>query len=155
MKPNLQVVPSLPVDGAVLDTPPLIPPNTYRVRVIDWATCRMFGRQPKLVLRCEVCDFGKHLGVRLCRYYNVRRVGRLGRRGNFSVGWSSDLVREYARLVGMPARRDRIALSRYCKLLLLAEVETVEQSARQEPLPACAQYSVIRRFLRVEAGSNA
>ena len=152
MKADLHAIAGPDAEGTILDAPPLIPAGSYRVRVLDWSTCRMFGRQPKVLIRCQVCDLGNHFGVQLFRYYNARRVGRLGRNGTFSAGWSSDLVREHARLVGWPVRCDRLTLSRYKKLVLLAEVVTVEKTRSQEALPTCTQYSVIRRFLRVEAG---
>ena len=69
----------------------------------------LFGRQPELVLWFVVMDFGSSFEVRLPRYYNVRQtIGPKGKFGRFRVGRQSDLVREYARLLPLPVRLDRI-----------------------------------------------
>lgn len=115
----------------------------------------MFGRQGKLALHFAIVDMGDYFGVPLERWYNCRIKGTTGRNGRFSVGWASDLVREYAALVGMPARNDRIALMRYEPLVLTAEVETVETTRAQEKLPVELHYSVIRKLVAVEIGKAA
>lgn len=144
-----------PPDGEIEHVPALVPRGTYRVRFLYWSTHLMFGKQGKLAMHFAIMDLGEFFGVELVRWHNCRVKGATGRYGRFAVGWGSDLVREFARIVGMPMRPDRIALTRYEPLLLVAEVETVEMTRMQEKLPASLRYSVIRRLVGVEAGKVA
>jgi hypothetical protein len=144
-----------PPSGEIEHVPALVPPGRYSVRFLHWSTHMMFGRQGKLAMHFAIMDQGEHFGVRLIRWYNCRVKGIVGRNGRFSVGWGSDLAREYGRLVGMASRADRIALTKYSPLLLVAEVETVETTRLQERLPVEMQYSVIRRLIAIEAGKAA
>jgi len=130
-------------DGEIEDAPALVPPGEYQVRLRNWWTGMLFGgKAAKLVLNLEIVEFGEHLGKRLQRWYNVRRlVGKPGPNGGFKAGWSSDLVREYATLISLAPnqRNDRIALSRYKPLVLVADVVTVEEDAKQNKLPPALQ----------------
>lgn len=139
-------------EGEIDGAPPLLPPGEYRLKFEGWSTVMLFGRSPKLVMHFTVCDFGEHFKAGLSRWYNLRRIkGKAGKNGQFIVGWSSDLVRDYARLVGMPHRADRIALSKLKDLLVIGRVETVTKDRSQRPLPDGMHYSVIRELLRAEA----
>jgi hypothetical protein len=142
-------------DGEIELVPSLVPQGRYRVKFSHWSTGIMFGRQGKLALHFTICDQGDYFGNPVVRYYNVRIKGKTGRNGRFSAGWGSDLLREYVSLVGMATRNDRIALSKYAPLLLVAEVGTVDTSRAQEKLQPALHYSVIRKLVAVEAGRRA
>lgn len=138
-------------EGAISGFQPLIPPGEYKLMFETWATVLLFGRSPKVVLTFKVIDFGEHFETRLKRWYNARKLtGKIGKHGQFSAGFSSDLVREYGRLIGLPSRTDRIALSRYNGHVVTGLVGTVNKDRTQKPLPAGLEYSVIQALLRVE-----
>ena len=135
------------IEGGV---PPLVPPGQYQLALENWSTVMLFGRAPKLVLQFKICDFGPHFELKLPRWYNVKKLkGKVGRNGRFTVGWSSDLVRDYARLIGMPARMDRINLDALRGLVAIGMVETVTRDRSQSVLPACCQYSVVRAMVGI------
>jgi hypothetical protein len=138
--------------GEIENIPPLVREGIYTVKFMHWWTGILFGRRPKLAIVFRICDQGDYFGIELRRWYNVKPKGKLGRNGEFKAGWSSDLVREYANLVGMPRRNDRIALTRYTGLLINAEVKTVRETREQQALPEALQYSVIKRLVSIEAG---
>ncbi|WP_152669953.1 hypothetical protein [Lysobacter capsici] len=138
-------------EGTIDGAPPLIPPGEYRLKFETWATVMMFGRSPKLVLTFKVIDFGAHFETKLKRWYNVRRLrGKAGKHGQFSAGWSSDVVREYGRLIGLPQRTDRIAISAYGGRVIVGKVGTVNKDRTQQALPTGLEYSVIQTLLRTE-----
>jgi hypothetical protein len=142
--------------GEVECVPPLIPPGTYRLRFSHWWTGILFGKAHKLAVSFKVMDFGEHFDAELRRWYNVQipQGRRTGRNGVFKAGWGSDLMREYASLIGMVKRNDRIALTHYANKVILGEVVTVKTAHDQEELPEALQYSVVRRLLSVEAGQR-
>lgn len=133
------------VDGGM---PALVPPGDYRLKFETWSTVMLFGRQPKVVLRFRICDFGPHFELGLARWYNVTKLrGKVGRQGRFSVGWSSDLLRDFAKLVSMPHRVDRINLDALSGLLIVGRVETVVKDRSQGVLPSACHYSVVREIV--------
>lgn len=134
-----------PAEGSIEgEMPVLIPPGKYQMRCTGWETRMLYGRQPKVVLRLEVCDFGPYFGLKLARWYNAHKLKEPPRRkGKFVAGWSSDLVREYAGIIDEPNRNDRIALSRLRDILLVGHVVTVTRDRCQRRLPAAVQYSVV------------
>lgn len=135
------------VDGGL---PALVPPGEYRLRFETWSTVMLFGRQPKVVLKFRICDLGPHFELGLTRWYNATKLkGKVGRHGRFSVGWSSDLIRDYAKLVCMPNRVDRINLDALRKLLIVGRVETVVKDRSQGALPESCQYSVVRAIVGI------
>jgi hypothetical protein len=141
-------------DGEIKQIPALVPEGIYRLRFLGWSTHILFQRAHKVALHFAVMDMGEHFGKRVLRWYNATVKAPIGQNGRFKVGWSSDLLREYATLVGMPSRADRIALTRYEPLLLLGKIETVDSTSRQEKLPLELQYSVVRKLVGVEAGQQ-
>jgi hypothetical protein len=115
----------------------------------------MWGKQNKLILWFSIADFGQHHGIRIARYYNVTRiVGKPGKNGAFKLSWSSSLLREYASLILMPTRLDRIYLHHLSSLLIVGMVKTVRKTSQQEVLPEALHYSVVQKLLRVEAGAD-
>jgi hypothetical protein len=135
--------------GEIVDRPPLIPPGNYQLKFESWATCIMWGKQAKLIAWFSVTDFGDHFGVRLPRYYNVKRlIGKAGNNGRFKAAWNCDLVREYATLLPMPSRLDRLYLDHLQPLLITGMVNTVTRTAEQEDWPNSLRYSVVRKLLK-------
>ncbi|UHQ19516.1 hypothetical protein LVB87_15215 [Lysobacter sp. KIS68-7] len=131
-------------EGVVDDMPPLIPPGKYQMRCTGWETRLMFGKQAKVGVHLEVCAYGPFFGTKFTRWYNARELkGRPGRNGKFKAGWSGDLVREYAAIVDMPERSDRIALTRLREVLLIGHVATVTHDRRQRALPPALHYSSV------------
>ncbi|OOG38178.1 hypothetical protein B0E51_15175 [Rhodanobacter sp. C05] len=125
------------------------------MRLTHWQTAILWGRSQKVILHFTVCDLGPHFGVKLQRYYNAEKiVGRPCKYGRFKLGWNHDLVREYALLLPMPQRLDRLHLERLQSLLIVGRVETTTTTARQKRIPDALQYSVVRELLRVEAGNQ-
>ena len=153
-KRNAPSAPSA-AEGEIEHVPALVPPGAYRVRFSHWWTALMFGKQGKLALVFKVCDIGPHFEAEIPRWYNVKLRGKAGRNGGFKVGWRSALLADYVKLIGLPNRNDRIALTRYSDLLLAVEVETVSQGSKQEALPKSLHYSVIRELTAIEAGRKA
>jgi hypothetical protein len=148
---KLKIVPSDgegEIDGGI---PPLIPPGTYQLMFHGWSTAMMFGKSPKVVLHFSVCDFGEHFGTKLSRWYNAARLtGKPGKSGKFKAGWHSDLFREYVSIVGVPARTDRIALSRYSGMIVMGQVQTVEEDRDGRKIPEPLRYSIVRKLVRKE-----
>lgn len=142
---------SCPVSG---DYAPLVPEGDYRVQVTGWRTRLMHGRQPKVCLNCTVLDSGSYLGAVIPRWFNVEAlIGPPRSRGRFKVGIHSKLFREYCRLSGRKDRPDRISIGALVNVTLIARVRTVKEEADGTAIPEAAQYSVIDRFLELEAGS--
>jgi hypothetical protein len=140
-------------EGEIESPAVLIPDGVYQVAFQHWYTVRMFGKANKLAIVFKIVDQGPFFGAVLCRWYHVRRfIGHIGKSGRFTAGPHSDLVREYAAIVGFPARMDRIALSAYRNCVLNVEVGTVGSDSKQRDLPGAARYSVIRRLVAVAAG---
>lgn len=137
------------IDGPL---PALIPPGEYQLALSHWTTYRLFGRAPKLALWFKVVDMGPHFGALLARHYNVRALkGKPGRHGGFKAAPGCDLVRDYARLLSLPARFDRFNLQALKSRIALGRVDTVKTTARQQELAPAVRYSVVRELLRLEA----
>jgi hypothetical protein len=131
-------------EGIIDGVRPLIPPGKYQMRYSEHQTVKLFGRQAKVVVRLKVCTNG-YVGVELERWYNAKRlIGKPARYGRFHVGQSCDLVREYAGILDLPRRFDRIPLSKLKDELLVGDVDTVTTDRNQRPLPQSLHYSVVR-----------
>lgn len=137
------------IDGPL---PALIPPGEYQLGLSYWTTYKLFGRAPKLTLWFKVLDMGPQFGALLPRHYNVKAlVGQAGRHGRFKAAAGCDLVRDYARLLALPARFDRFDLQCLKARVAVGRVETVKTTARQQELAPAVRYSVVRELLRLEA----
>jgi hypothetical protein len=129
------------------ERPALVPPGTYELKFLHHETCVMFGRAPKLACWFTVITMGEHFGVKLARFYNVRRIiGRPARNGRFKAGWKCNFVREYGRLFRLPSRLDRIAMSEFTRHVILGKVRTVTHGSDQAQIPDGLQYSVIEEL---------
>ena len=144
--PRLEIV-----DSIEWDRDPLIDSGRYRLKFEFYETRLIFGHA-KIALRFTIADFGQFFGVPLSRWYNARRViGRPSKNGNFALsGKRSDLFIEHCELFDMRIPRlDRVPMSAFDGKYILAEVETVTRRHDQRSLPQQAQYSVVRRLLKV------
>lgn len=147
--PKLTVVASN--DGEV-ELPALIPAGEYQLRLTHWTTYTLYGRSPKLSLWFTVITQGNCFGTVLARHYNVLRlIGKAGRGGRFKAPAGGDLVRDYARLLALPGRFDRLNLEQLKRHVVVGNVGTVTTTARQKSLAPAVQYSVVRELLRLEA----
>lgn len=153
-KPRLS---SVPLDDFEIDAgfTTLVPPGRYSVAFVDWWTGKMFGKAQKIALRFTIMDMGDHFGKSLTRWYNARRlIGKYGLHGRFQVGRGSDFLADYVRLLGMPARTDRISLMKLRHLIISADVEIVQKNHEQKSIIEPLQYSVIRRLVSIECGNS-
>lgn len=145
---------STPDSGcAALDgeRPSLVPPGTYDVSYIGFSTFILFGRASKLNVQFKILTMGEHFEKRISRYYNITRlIGRPGIGGRFKVGFSSDFLREYAKLFPVPNRLDRIPMSAFEKHIFTAKVRTVEKGSQQEDIPESLRYSVISELIGIK-----
>ena len=113
----------------------------------------MFGRAKKLGLIFRITDFGDHFGKEVLRWYNIRRfIGPTGKHGRFQAMKGSDFITDYVRLVGMPTRTDRASLTKYERILIKAQIVTVNSNSTQGEILEPLQYSVVRQLIAVEAG---
>jgi hypothetical protein len=135
----------LPVIPAATELLPLIPEGVYSFAFVAHETHRFFNRSDKAVLWFRVLDFGDHFNKVLPRYYNVRRlIGKPGRNGNFAVGRSSDLLREFCCVSTAPITRlDRLPLTTLQNVTVRARVRVVSKDGYQKALPETLHYSVV------------
>ena len=132
--------------------PPLIKPQKYEFVYVYHETIKLFsGRALKVVYWFRVYSMGEYNGIVLPRYYNIQKIiGKPGKNGLFVAGWKSDFLREYARLFGMPLRKDRLPLGCYTKHIFEGTVRTVIKGANQKLIDKGLQYSVIRELTGVK-----
>ena len=131
-----------------------VPPGTYNVAFVSWWTGLMFGKAKKLGLIFKITDFGEHFGKQVMRWYNIRRfIGHTGKHGRFQAMKGSDFIRDYVRLFGMPTRTDRASLTKYERILIKAQIVTVNLNSSQSDILEPLQYSVIRQLNAIEAGT--
>lgn len=134
------------------EMPALLPERDYQLRLDHWRTSKLFGRANKLALWFKVMDYGDTFETLVPRYYNVARlVGKPGRGGRFKASAGGDLVRDYARLLALPYRFDRLNLSALKDYIIVGQVGTVAFTAKQEALAPACQYSVVRKLHRIES----
>lgn len=131
------------------DIPPLVEPRAYEVMLDFYETALMF-KTPKLILTFTIVTQGPAYGIRLPRYYNVKRlIGKPGKNGNFAVGKKGDFLREFLTLFSCkPDRLDRLPISYFNGVTIKARVVTVKRS-RNRDIPEALQYSKISELLRV------
>jgi len=144
--PRLELVNSIEWGGDLL-----IDPGRYRLK-FEFCETRMIFGHAKIALRFTIADFGQFFGTPMTRWYNARRlIGRASRNGNFALsGKRSDLFIEHCELFDMRIPRlDRVPMSAFNNTYILAEVETVTKRHDQRSLPEQAQYSIVRRLLKV------
>jgi hypothetical protein len=133
----------------------LLPPGNYQAHFVGWWTGIMFGRQPKLALTFKILTSGQYFGKCVSKWYNAKQlIGKHGKSGRFRVGRHSDFLADYARLVGIPNRTDRMSMTALRSMVLSVNVKTVEFNRRQAPIAVALRYSVIAKLVQVEAGAQ-
>jgi len=97
-------------------------------------------------LRFEIVEPGDSNGIRLWKYYKVRKVSQpVGRGGGFFPKPLGDFYDDYCSFFGPPERSDRIPMqSKYSKFLWSCNVETVTKNFKRQKRSEHTQYSVIR-----------
>jgi len=124
----------------------LIPEGNYALRFQSFATANMFG-SGRLIMRFRIAE-GAHNGKVLERYYPVKTVGKVGKKGGFSVTKRSRFLREFVTVTGhLPDRLDRVPITRLRAFLVTAKVETVCKDYEGFEIPKVLQYSKIGRLL--------
>jgi hypothetical protein len=134
---------------------PLLAPGEYLLALVSYETVHQF-KTAKLALHFRVLTPGPGFGELVTRYYNVGSVIGKGRRknGRFTVGRCSAYFREYCAVFGRSARIGRPSPARYRKCIVVGEVGTVIRGHDQADIPEGAQYSVVRRLVRLEEGDR-
>ena len=129
----------------------LVPEGRYQVAYAYHETWVYMGRQPKVTFWFLVVDQGEYLGVKLARYFNVKRhIGKPSKNGRFVPGRSSDFLLEYCSLFADSIKRlDRIPLAMLKNEIIEARVKTVKQNREQRNLPDVMKYSVIESWLGI------
>lgn len=129
------------------DARPWIPEDTeLELKYLDYSTVVMFSA-PKLVVRFTVMTMGEHFEAVLERWYRVRQLkGKPKKYGNFTVGASSDYYRDYCRLLGTPARKDRLSLTPLKHKVVMGSCRTVTVDSSQRALPEPTRYSVLEKL---------
>ena len=113
----------------------------------------MLGKNPKLVLRFKVTEYGDYHGANLSIYYGVKRfIGKPGKSGGFQVGRKSKFLREFLTLFpDQPVKRiDRIPMSRFQGVIIIGQVKTVIRGFDQRKIPEPLQYSVVEQLLKLK-----
>ena len=128
------------------DDLPLVPPGEYCLQFVSYSTWLMFGRNPKLILEFVITDSEIYQGIKLNKYYNVKKLkGKRGRNGSFIASRKSNFMREFFRVCPAypPKRLDRIPMSRLEGITILGNVKTVTKGYNQKDIPESLQYSII------------
>ena len=131
------------------DPRPWIPDGEYELNFLDYSTVMVF-RQAKVVARFKIVTPGKYSDLVLERWYRVRRLnGSAKKRGNFTVGASSDYYRDYCRLIGRPSRKDRLSFAKLRSKIVVGTTRTVTIDRDQCDLGEVGKYSVIDKLVRL------
>ena len=128
------------------DDLPLVPPGEYSLQLVSYSTWLMFGRNPKLILELVITDNEIYQGIKLNKYYNVKKLkGKCGRNGSFIASRKSNFMRDFFRICPAypPKRLDRIPMSRFQDIVVLGKVVTVTKGYDQREIPESLQYSII------------
>ncbi len=132
----------------------LVPEGEYELRYVDYETATYYG-SPKVVVHYAIVEPDEYAGLPVDRFYNAKRLtGAPGRFGKYVVPRRGDLFREYSRLLGQPARLDRISFFRLKGKRVIGDVQTVHTDHKHEPLPEDDWYSRIRRLVSVLPGDD-
>ena len=131
---------SLPDDNRVW-----VPDGDYQAVFVEHFVGRFFGCY-KVALSFRIVDPGKHFGSIVDRWYNIigPKGKRTGRNTPFIPPLRGQFARDYTRLCGGFARRDRVSMSRFEKGLYTITVETVGHDHVQQTYDKQDLYSAIR-----------
>ncbi|NND82509.1 MAG: hypothetical protein HKN50_08790 [Gammaproteobacteria bacterium] len=122
----------------------LIPPGEYELSYQYHVTWLYMGRIPKVVVAFRIASLGEHFGKPIFAYYNVGKIsGKPRKNGQFSVGWRSRFMWDYAMCFGKPIRKDRIPMVRFREHIVIGKLRTVTSNHEQKKYPESLQYSVV------------
>ncbi|MFA7666367.1 MAG: hypothetical protein WCY32_09635 [Burkholderiaceae bacterium] len=126
-----------------------VPDGAYVARYVEHETLFLFN-SGKVVLRFEIAD-GDLAGTRLIKPYRVKKLlSRPKKGGRFTLGRSSELLRDMVRLSGMKTRPDRISLEMLRRQLWRVRTRTVTTDYKQRPIPEPLRYSVVAEIVEAE-----
>lgn len=131
--------------------PPQVAPGTYAVMLDHFYTALMYqARAHKLVCIFTIVEHGNFHGVKLPRYYNVKRlIGKPQVGGRFVATPTGDFAREFYTLFQYGGNRlDRLPMSLFEGKTIKAKVSLVTK-ARGRSIPEPLQYSKVAELLKV------
>lgn len=109
-------------------------------------------RAPKLILSFSITSYGDNFGVKISKFYNVRKLlGGKGKKGRFLIGRRSNFLHDFYRLFpdSHAKRLDRVPMSIFKNFLFEIEVRRVTTDYMQRNIPEQLQYSVISNIRRI------
>lgn len=126
-----------------------VPDGEYVVRCVEFETLFLFN-SGKVVLRFEIVD-GDLAGTRIIKPYRVKKLlSRPKKGGRFTLGRSSELLRDVVRLSGTKIRPDRLSLDFLRRQLWRVRTRTVTTDYKQRPIPEALRYSVVAEIIEAE-----
>lgn len=129
------------------DRPVRIEEGSYVGKFLYYESLRSSDPDNQTIrLRFEIVEPGDSFGIRLWKYYKVKKVSQpVGRGGGFTPKPLGDFYDDYCRSFGPPQRSDRIPMqTKYSKYLWSCEVDTVTKNFKRQKRSEHTQYSVIR-----------
>ena len=139
--------------GSSIDTdrPILIPEGEYDFMLTNiWKGCMYGGRAPKVFLTFRIVTEGPYYGQHLKRHYNVKGFNK--KNEIIPRGWTSDLVREYTVLFGLPRTLKYIGLTKFKGKVIRVKVRTVKTNNRGKALAEPNWYSCIDELTKLITG---
>jgi len=134
-----------------IDRPILIPEAEYDFMLTNiWKGYMYKGRAPKVFLTFRIMTEGPYYGQHLKRHYNVK--GFTKKNEVISRGWTSDLVREYTVLFGLPRTLKDIGLTKFKGKVIRGKVKTVKTNNRGNPLAEPNWHSCIDELTKLITG---
>lgn len=132
-----------------------VPDGEYDLMLDHFETAFMFQKKAaKLVLHFRITNYGPYFGMKVCRFYNLKRIiGKPDKGGCFEPAPRSDFMYDLMgvlKWVPSNKRRDRIPMSIFKGKTIVGKVETVKKDSFHRTLPEAMGYSVVRSLLRVK-----
>ena len=154
---NIIPLPASTKDGAGLiegKAWPLIPSGKYSVTFLHHELGMAF-KVPRLFLHFRIVTPGNYFGETVYRAFRVRSANVKKKKGGaFRVSRNSDYVREMVTLLNLRGRLDRISPLILRDKVLQAEIGEVTRDHKQREIPTALKYSVIRKLICIEAGTQ-
>lgn len=93
---------------------------------------------------------GKHFGSILTRFYGAQGGLRQGAaRNSIHLGNKTDLVRDYVRYMGPPARPDRLPVNNMIGRYFSVRVGDVASDSKGKAIPESLRYSVVKELIDI------
>lgn len=126
-----------------------VPDGLYVARYVESETLFLFN-SGKVILRFEIAD-GDLAGTRIVKPYRVKKLlSRPRKGGKFTLGRSSELLRDLVRLTDTKIRPDRLSLEVLRRQLWRVRTRTVTTDYKQRPIPEALRYSVVAEIVEAE-----